>query len=44
MNEVGHVPFLFLGMVLYLIPVGLAVWAFYLMYLLTRALRKYLRS
>ena len=44
MNEVGHAPFLFLAVVLYLIPVGLAVWAFYLMFLLTKALRKYLRS
>jgi hypothetical protein len=44
MNEVGHFPFLTLAVVLYLIPLGLAVWAFYLMYLLTKALRKYLRS
>jgi hypothetical protein len=44
MNEVGHSGFAILALVIYLVPVGLAVWAFYLMYLLTRALRKYLRS
>jgi hypothetical protein len=44
MNVVGHSEFVFLALVIYLVPVGLAVWAFYLMYLLTRALRKYLRS
>jgi hypothetical protein len=44
MNEVGHSGFVILALVIYLVPLGLAVWAFYLMYLLTRALRKYLRS
>ncbi len=44
MNEVGHSAFGVVALVIYLIPVGLAVWAFYLMYLLTRALRKYLRG
>lgn len=44
MNVVGHSEFLILALVIYAVPVGLAVWAFYLMYLLTRALRKYLRS
>jgi hypothetical protein len=43
MNVDVHSEFVFLGLV-YLVPVGLAVWAFYVMYLLTRALRKYLRS
>ena len=43
MNVVGHSEFVFLGL-LYLVPVALALWAFYLMYLLTKALRKYLRS
>jgi hypothetical protein len=43
MNEV-HSGFVILSLVFYLIPVALAVWAFYLMYLLTKALRKYLRS
>jgi hypothetical protein len=43
MNEV-HSGFVIVSLVFYLIPVALAVWAFYLMYLLTKALRKYLRS
>ena len=44
MTEVGHSVFGLVVLVAYLVPVALAVWAFYLMYLLTRALRKYLRS
>lgn len=43
MTEV-HFGFVALSLVFYLIPVAVAVWAIYLMYLLTKALRKYLRS
>ena len=39
-----HAGFAILGLLLYAVVLALIVWVFYIGYLLTRALRKYLRS
>jgi len=39
-----HAGFAILGLLLYAVVLALIVWVFYIAYLLTRALRKYLRT
>jgi hypothetical protein len=39
-----HAAFALFGLVFYAVVVALVVWSFYIAYLLTRALRKYLRT
>lgn len=44
MQSVGPDIFGFFAIVMYLVSLGALIWGLYLAYLLTRALRKYLRS
>lgn len=44
MNEAGHAIFGIFGVVYLVIVLAAIVWGFYIAYLVTRALRKYLRS
>lgn len=43
-SHAGSIFFLFFALVSYVVGLAAIVWGFYIAYLLTRALRKYLRT